>query len=75
MTITMTATELKATLLSVLDRVTKGEEVEITKRGTVVARLVSAPDARGLRGRLAETARTTGTEEELFSTGQAWHAS
>ena len=75
MTISMTATELKATLLSVLDRVKKGEEVDITKRGTVVARLVAAPDARGLRGRLAQAARTTGTDEELFSTGQAWHAS
>jgi prevent-host-death family protein len=75
MTTVITATELKATLLSVLDRVSTGEEVHITKRGTVVARLVPAPDARGLRGRLAETARSTGTDDELFSTGQVWQAS
>jgi prevent-host-death family protein len=75
MTTVMTATELKAALLAVLDRVSTGEEVHITKRGTVVARLVPAPDARGLRGRLAETARSTGTDDELFSTGQVWRAS
>lgn len=71
----MTATELKATLLSVLDRVSTGEEVHITKRGTVVARLVPAPDARNLRGQLTGTARSTGTDDELFATGQVWQSS
>lgn len=75
MTTVITATELKATLLAVLDRVSTGEEVHITKRGTVVARLVPAPNARGLCGRLSETARSTGTDDELFSTGQVWQAS
>lgn len=74
MTVTMTATDLKATLLAVLDRVAKGEEVHITKRGTVVARLVPAPDARGLRGCMAGSARSTGTDDELFSTGQVWQS-
>ena len=75
MTLVMTATELKATLLSVLDQVSSGEEVHITKRGKVVARLLPAPNAQGLRGRLSDSARTIGTDDELFSTGQVWHAS
>jgi prevent-host-death family protein len=36
----MTATELKARVLAVLDDVATGEEVEITKHGRLVARLV-----------------------------------
>lgn len=37
------ATEFKAKCLSLIDRAARGEEVRITKRGRVVARLV--PDA------------------------------
>jgi prevent-host-death family protein len=53
------ATTFKATCLSLIDRVhSKGEVVTITKRGRVVARLVSAADANDkpwlvLRGQLA----------------------
>ncbi len=39
----MNATEFKAKCLSMIDRAARGEEVRITKRGRVVARLV--PDA------------------------------
>jgi prevent-host-death family protein len=41
MTRTLTATEVKATILALLDDVAAGDEVEITKHGRVVARLVS----------------------------------
>lgn len=75
MTIRMTATELKAGILAVLDQVRHGAEVEITKRGSVVARLVPPAGPHALRGRLTGTARTAGEEESLFSTGQTWHAS
>lgn len=68
----MTASTAKATLLSVLDRVAGGDEVEITKHGRVVARLVPANGPHALRGRLTGIASTTGSEDELFSTGGAW---
>ena len=39
----MNATDFKARCLALIDRAARGEEVRITKRGKVVARLV--PDA------------------------------
>jgi prevent-host-death family protein len=54
----LTATEVKATILALLDDVAAGDEVEITKHGRVVAQLVpaprSAPDPRGARWYRAE---------------------
>jgi prevent-host-death family protein len=70
----MTATEVKAKILALLDEVADGAEVEITKHGRVVARLVPANGPHALRGRLAGVARTAGSEEELFGTGEAWNA-
>jgi prevent-host-death family protein len=71
----LTATEAKATLLALLDDVAAGEQVEITKHGHTVARLVPAGGASALEGRLRGLARTSGEDESLFSTGEAWHAS
>lgn len=71
----MTATELKARILAVLDEVRAGDEVEITKHGAVVARLVPATGGHALRGRLTGTARSAAPDEQLFSTGETWHAS
>jgi prevent-host-death family protein len=75
MTRQLTATEAKARLLALLDEVAAGDEVEITKHGHTVARLVPASGARAVKGRLAEMARTASADEELFSTGEAWDAS
>lgn len=72
MTRSMTATDLKATLLSVLDEVASGEEVEITKRGKTVARLVPAAGSNALRGSMTGIALSTSDEEDLFSTGSTW---
>jgi prevent-host-death family protein len=72
MTIKMTATAAKARLFAVLDRVAAGEEVEITKRGRVVARLVPAATPYALRGMFVGVATTAGPEGSLFSTGEAW---
>lgn len=69
---TLTATELKARILSVLDDVAAGAEVEITKHGRVVARLIPAAGPHGLRGSLAGIARSAATEDDLFSTGENW---
>jgi prevent-host-death family protein len=76
MTISMTATEVKAKILSLLDRVAAGEEVEITKHGRTVARLVPARGPRALKGSMAGLAITaTEDERQLFSTGEEWEAS
>lgn len=68
----VTATEAKAKILSLLDRVATGEEVEITKHGRTVARLVPAGSARAMKGSLEGVAVTSGHEEELFATGARW---
>jgi len=75
MTRQMTATEAKSKLLALLDEVAGGDQIEITKHGRTVARLVPARGARSPKGRLHGLAATTGTDEELFSTGEVWHAS
>lgn len=70
----MTATEVKARILALLDEVAAGDEVEITKHGRLVARLVPATGPHALRGRLAGVARSAAADEELFSTGESWDA-
>jgi prevent-host-death family protein len=76
MTMKVTASEAKAKLLSLLDRVAAGEEIEITKRGRVTAKLVPATGAYALKGSLAGIAMTAVEDEELlFSTGEGWNAS
>jgi len=73
MTRTVTATEAKAKLLALLDEVAAGDEIEITKRGRAVARLVPASGPHALEGKFASVAVTaTDNEDELFSTGLAW---
>ena len=72
MTRKMTATEVKAKILAVLDDVAAGQEVEITKRGRTVARLVPAAAGHALKGSLAGIAMTAGDEETLFQTGATW---
>ena len=68
----MTATEVKARILALLDEVADGDEIEITKHGRVVAQLVPASGPHALRGRLAGVAMTTADDEDLFSVGAAW---
>jgi prevent-host-death family protein len=72
MTTKMTATEVKAKILSLLDDVAAGQEIEITKRGRTVARLVPASGPHALKGSMIGLAITTGTEDGLFSTGEAF---
>ena len=71
----VTATDAKATILRLLDDAAAGEEIEITKHGLPVARLVPASVARSLEGSFKGVAMTAVEEEELFSTGEAWNAS
>jgi prevent-host-death family protein len=70
---TVTATEAKARILALLDDVEAGEEVEITRHGRLVARLVPARRGAGLRGKYAGLVQINVEDEELlFSTGEAW---
>jgi prevent-host-death family protein len=69
----MTATEVKAKILALLDEVATGEEIEITKHGRVVARLVPASGAQSLKGSLAGVAMSAAAEEDLFTTGAIWN--
>lgn len=68
----MTATELKAKILAVLDEVASGDDVVVTKHGRPVARLVPASGPRMLRGMLAGVAMTAASDEDLFTTGAEW---
>jgi prevent-host-death family protein len=71
----VTATSAKATILRLLDDAAAGEEIEITKHGRTVARLVPAHGARTLKGSFEGVATTVGRECELFSTDLPWNAS
>jgi prevent-host-death family protein len=72
MTRIVTATEAKAKILALLDEAASGEEIEITKHGRTVARLVPAHGPHALRGRFAGVAMSASDEDELFSTGVSW---
>jgi prevent-host-death family protein len=72
MTTRLTATEVKAKILSLLDDVAGGQEIEITKHGRTVARLVPAAGPHALKGRLVGVAMTSGAEEDLFTTAATW---
>lgn len=74
MAIRMTATEVKAKILALLDQVRQGQEVEITKHGRTVARLVPASGPHAVKSSMAGIAMTAVDEEQLFTTGEAWDA-
>lgn len=68
----MTATDVKARILALLDDVEAGDEIEITRHGRIVARLAPARGPHALRGRFAGVVMSTTDDEELFTTGEAW---
>jgi prevent-host-death family protein len=74
MTRQMTATEVKAKILALLEEVAAGDEIEITKHGRTVARLVPATGAHALRGRFAGVAESVAGDDELFRTEAPWEA-
>lgn len=71
----VTATAAKANILRLLDEAAAGEEIEITRHGRPVARLLPPLGPRSLRGSFEGRALTVGDEESLFSTGEPWDAS
>ncbi len=72
MTKRLSATETKAKILALLNEVAAGEEIEITKHGRTVARLVPAVGPGALKGSLTGVAMTAAEDEELFATGAPW---
>ncbi len=72
MTRTVTATEVKARILALLDEVEAGEEIEITRHGRTVARLAPARGPHALQGRFAGVAMSVAEDTALFSTGETW---
>jgi prevent-host-death family protein len=75
MTRKLTATEVKAKILALLDDVAHGDEVEITKHGHTVARLVPASGPRALKDSMTGVAATAAEDDDLFTTGAAWDLS
>jgi prevent-host-death family protein len=73
MTRKVTATEAKAKILALLDEVARGDEVEITKRGHTVARLVPAAGPSAIEGSLSGMAASAADDDELFTTGAIWN--
>jgi prevent-host-death family protein len=69
---TVTATTAKATILRLLDEVAAGEEIEITRHGRPVARLVPPRGPHSLKGLFEGRARTAVDEEQLISTEEMW---
>jgi prevent-host-death family protein len=69
---TMTATDVKARILALLDDVEAGDEIEISRHGRTIARLVPARGPHALRGRFEGVAMSTAEDEELFATGETW---
>jgi prevent-host-death family protein len=72
MTRKMTATQAKAKLLAVLDAVETGEEIEITRHGTTVARIVPAKGPHALKDKFAGLTTSSANDEDLFSIGDVW---
>jgi prevent-host-death family protein len=72
----MTATAAKAGFLRLLDAAAAGEEIEITRHGRPVARLVPPAGTGSLKGLFEGRAMTAvDDEKDLFSTGEVWDAS
>jgi prevent-host-death family protein len=71
----MTVTDVKANLSALLTEIQGGEDIEITRHGRAVARLGPARGPHALKNLFAGIARTNASDEELFSTGEAWESS
>jgi prevent-host-death family protein len=69
---TVTATAAKANFLRLLDEAVAGEEIEITRHGRPVARLVPPTGPRSLEGMFKGLARTAVDEEKLIDTEEMW---
>jgi prevent-host-death family protein len=69
---TVNATQAKATLLALLDDVVDGEEIEITRHGRTIARLVPARSGAASGGKYRGLAWTADPDDDLLTTGVRW---
>jgi len=69
---TVTATAAKANILRLLDEAAAGEEIEITRHGRPVARLVPPTGAHSLEGLFKERVRTAVDEKTLLNSEEMW---
>jgi prevent-host-death family protein len=68
-------TELRQNLPTYLARVRKGEAVEVTVRGRVIARIVPEEDRRAAaRKRLKALRKTTKLGDVMSPSGETWNA-
>ena len=65
--------QAKATILALLDDLATGDEVEITKHGRTVARLVPATGPHPLKGSLVGVAMTAGKDEDVLLDSHVVH--
>ena len=72
---TVTATAAKAGFLRLLDEAASGEEIEITRHGRPVARLVPPAGTHSLEGLFRDSARTAVDEHDLLDTEEMWDIS
>ncbi len=75
MTRQMTATDVKAKILALLDDVAAGDEIHITRHGRTVARLTAATGPHSLKGRFTGVAMSAADDDDLFTTGASWDLS
>jgi prevent-host-death family protein len=72
---TVSATTAKATILRLLDEAAAGEEIEITRHGRPVARLVPPTGRHSLEGLFQGQARAAVDERDLIATEEMWDLS
>lgn len=70
----LTATQVKARILGLLNEVAGGEEIEITKHGAYCGAAGSGGRSAALKERFAGVAFSTPDDEQLFSTGADWES-
>jgi len=70
----ITATEAKAKFLALLDDIERGEEVEITRHGHVIAKIAPARGPHKLWGMHKGMGWSSPNDEDLYSTGEVWNA-
>jgi len=68
----VTATEAKAKILALLDEVEAGDEIEITRHGRSIARLVPARPGLRLKGLFAGQVRQTVSDDGLIEPIDGW---
>jgi prevent-host-death family protein len=68
----VTTTQAKAKILALLDEVESGEEIEITRHGRTVARLVPARPSARLKRMFAGQVRQAVSDDELLAPVGGW---